>query len=126
VSPLSTEWQIDGKRGATQGTYGLRRLVAALVFCRHVTPDRSRHDISRAASTAVNLAKTAVSVQSDRTTPTTETRVRFSSAYKRICEVDDIGRIAAWLASDQANYIHGTSIFVDGGVTLYPGFEARR
>jgi glucose 1-dehydrogenase len=44
--------------------------------------------------------------------------------YKRIGEVDDIGRVAAWLASDQADYIHGASIFVDGGMTLYPGFEA--
>jgi glucose 1-dehydrogenase len=43
---------------------------------------------------------------------------------KRIGEVDDIGRVAAWLASDQADYIHGASIFVDGGMTLYPGFEA--
>ncbi len=44
--------------------------------------------------------------------------------YKRIGEVDDIGRVATWLASDQADYIHGASIFVDGGMTLYPGFEA--
>ena len=44
--------------------------------------------------------------------------------YKRIGEVDDIGRVAAWLASDQADYIHGASLFVDGGMTLYPGFEA--
>jgi glucose 1-dehydrogenase len=44
--------------------------------------------------------------------------------YKRIGEVDDIGRVATWLASDQADYVHGTSIFVDGGMTLYPGFEA--
>jgi glucose 1-dehydrogenase len=44
--------------------------------------------------------------------------------YKRIGEVDDIGRVAAWLASDEADYVHGTSIFVDGGMTLYPGFEA--
>lgn len=44
--------------------------------------------------------------------------------YKRIGEVDDIGRVATFLASDDADYIHGTSIFVDGGMTLYPGFEA--
>ena len=42
--------------------------------------------------------------------------------YRRIGEVDDIGSVAAWLASDQADYINGTSIFVDGGMTLYPGF----
>jgi glucose 1-dehydrogenase len=44
--------------------------------------------------------------------------------YKRIGEVDDIGRVAVFLASDDADYIHGTSLFVDGGMTLYPGFEA--
>jgi glucose 1-dehydrogenase len=44
--------------------------------------------------------------------------------YKRIGEVDDIGRAAVWLASDAADYVHGTSLFVDGGMTLYPGFEA--
>src|SRR5262250_1429195 len=43
--------------------------------------------------------------------------------YKRIGEPDDIGRAAVWLASDDSDYIHGASIFVDGGMTLYPGFE---
>ncbi len=44
--------------------------------------------------------------------------------YKRIGEVEDIGRVAVWLASDQADYVHGATLFVDGGMTLYPGFEA--
>jgi glucose 1-dehydrogenase len=43
--------------------------------------------------------------------------------YKRIGEPEDIGRAAVWLASDDSDYIHGASIFVDGGMTLYPGFE---
>jgi glucose 1-dehydrogenase len=43
--------------------------------------------------------------------------------YKRIGEPDEIGRLAAFLASDYADYITGASIFVDGGMTLYPGFE---
>jgi len=43
--------------------------------------------------------------------------------YKRIGEADEIGRAAVWLASDYADYIHGVSLFVDGGMTLYPGFE---
>jgi len=42
--------------------------------------------------------------------------------YKRIGEPDDIGRVAVFLASDQADYINGASIFADGGMTLYPGF----
>lgn len=42
--------------------------------------------------------------------------------YKRIGEVEDIGNTAVWLASDLADYVNGTSIFVDGGMTLFPGF----
>ncbi len=44
--------------------------------------------------------------------------------YKRIGEPEDIARLAVWLASDEADYITGASLFVDGGMTLYPGFEA--
>lgn len=42
--------------------------------------------------------------------------------YGRIGEPDDVARAAVWLASDEADYISGTTIFVDGGMTLYPGF----
>ena len=42
---------------------------------------------------------------------------------KRIGQVEDIGKTAVWLASDDADYVNGTTIFVDGGMTLYPGFE---
>jgi glucose 1-dehydrogenase len=43
--------------------------------------------------------------------------------YKRIGEPSDIGRAAVWLASDDSDYITGATIYVDGGMTLYPGFE---
>lgn len=43
--------------------------------------------------------------------------------YKRIGEPEEIGRVAVWLASDESDYIQGATIFVDGGMTLYPGFE---
>jgi glucose 1-dehydrogenase len=43
--------------------------------------------------------------------------------YKRIGEPEEIGRTAVWLASDDSDYINGATIFVDGGMTLYPGFE---
>jgi glucose 1-dehydrogenase len=42
--------------------------------------------------------------------------------YKRIGEPDDIARAAVWLASDAADYVTGATLFVDGGMTLYPGF----
>jgi glucose 1-dehydrogenase len=43
--------------------------------------------------------------------------------YKRIGEPEEIGRAAVWLASDYADYVHGISLMVDGGMCLYPGFE---
>lgn len=42
--------------------------------------------------------------------------------YNRIGLPEDIGRLAAWLVSDEADYITGTTTFMDGGMTLYPGF----
>ncbi len=42
--------------------------------------------------------------------------------YKRIGEPDDVARAAVWLASDGADYVVGATLFVDGGMTLYPCF----
>jgi len=43
--------------------------------------------------------------------------------YRRIGEPEDIGRVAVLLACDLSDYITGASIFVDGGMTLYPEFS---
>jgi glucose 1-dehydrogenase len=43
--------------------------------------------------------------------------------YGRIGETADVAPVAVWLASDEADYITGTTIFVDGGMLLYPGFR---
>jgi glucose 1-dehydrogenase len=42
--------------------------------------------------------------------------------YKRIGEPEDIARAVTWLASDESDYVTGTTLFVDGGMTLYPRF----
>jgi glucose 1-dehydrogenase len=42
--------------------------------------------------------------------------------YGRIGEAEDVAKVAVWLASDESDYVTGTTIFVDGGMTLYPGF----
>ena len=42
--------------------------------------------------------------------------------YKRIGEPDDIAQAAVWLASEASDYVTGATLFVDGGMTLYPGF----
>ena len=40
----------------------------------------------------------------------------------RVGVPEDIARTAVWLASDASDYVTGTTLFVDGGMTLYPGF----
>lgn len=42
--------------------------------------------------------------------------------YNRIGQPEDVGKVAVWLASDESDYLTGTTIFVDGGMLLYPGF----
>jgi glucose 1-dehydrogenase len=43
--------------------------------------------------------------------------------YGRIGEPDDVAKAVVWLASDEADYVTGTTLFVDGGMTLYPEFR---
>ncbi len=43
--------------------------------------------------------------------------------YGRIGEPEDVARAVAWLVSDDADYVTGTTLFVDGGMALYPGFR---
>lgn len=56
-------------------------------------------------------------------TPEAEQALLKLIPYKRIGEPVDIGHAAVWLASDASDYITGTTLYVDGGMTLYPGFE---
>jgi glucose 1-dehydrogenase len=57
-------------------------------------------------------------------TPEAYVRLMTLVPYQRIGEPEDIGRAAVWLASDASDYVTGTSLFVDGGMTLFPGFAS--
>ncbi len=43
-------------------------------------------------------------------------------SQKRVGQAGDIGKAVVWLSSDDSDYVNGTTLFVDGGMTLYPGF----
>jgi glucose 1-dehydrogenase len=58
------------------------------------------------------------------TTPEAYSALMGLVPYKRIGEPEEVGAVAAFLASDLADYITGTSIYIDGGMMLYPGFES--
>ena len=55
-------------------------------------------------------------------TPEAEAKLLQLIPYKRIGLPEDIGKAAVWLASDDSDYVNGTTLFIDGGMTLYPGF----
>jgi len=55
-------------------------------------------------------------------TPAAYEKLMTLVPYGRIGEPEDIARAAVWLASDHSDYVVGTTLYVDGGMTLYPGF----
>jgi glucose 1-dehydrogenase len=55
-------------------------------------------------------------------TPEAEAELLKLIPESRIGLPEDIARAAVWLASDASDYVTGTTLFVDGGMTLYPGF----
>jgi len=55
-------------------------------------------------------------------TPAAEASLLKLIPYNRVGVTEDIARVAVWLASDEADYITGTTIYADGGMLLYPGF----
>ena len=77
----------------------------------------------RVNSIAPGAIKTAINKEAWDTPQALENLLRLIP-YNRIGTPEDVGRAAAWLASDESDYVHGITLFVDGGMTLYPGFEA--
>lgn len=56
-------------------------------------------------------------------TPEAEADLLTLIPYQRVGDPMDIGRAAVWLASDASDYMTGTTLYIDGGMTLYPGFR---
>ena len=76
----------------------------------------------RVNSIAPGAIKTPINVEA-WSTPEAEQELLKLIPSNRIGEPIDIGRAVVWLASDESDYVHGVTLFVDGGMTLYPGFE---
>ena len=56
-------------------------------------------------------------------TPAAEAALLTLIPYNRVGVPEDIAKAAVWLASDESDYVTGATLFVDGGMTLYPGFS---
>ena len=76
----------------------------------------------RVNSIAPGAIKTAIN-RDAWDTPAAEAELLKLIPYGRVGVGEDIAQAAVWLASDASDYVTGTTLFVDGGMTLYPGFR---
>jgi glucose 1-dehydrogenase len=75
----------------------------------------------RVNSIAPGAIKTPIN-RSAWDTPRAEAELLRLIPEGRVGLPEDIAKVAVWLASDASDYVTGTTLFVDGGMTLYPGF----
>jgi glucose 1-dehydrogenase len=75
----------------------------------------------RVNSIAPGAIKTAIN-RAAWETPEAEAQLLKLIPEGRVGVPEDVARAAVWLASDASDYMTGTTLFVDGGMTLYPGF----
>jgi glucose 1-dehydrogenase len=90
------------------------------LFMQSLAQELAPHRI-RVNSVAPGAIKTPIN-RAAWETPEALARLLTLIPYGRIGTPEDIGRVVAWLASDEADYVHGQTIVVDGGMTLYPEF----
>lgn len=106
-------WAFQANYAASKG--GVMLLMKSLA--QELAPRRIR--VNSVAPGAIRTQINAEAWQSD------EARDALLELipYGRIGAPDDIGRAVAWLASDDADYLVGTSLVADGGMSLYPSFR---
>jgi len=87
-------------------------------LAQEVAPHRIRVN-----SIAPGAVRTPINTSAWSTPEAYESLLRLIP-YKRIGDPEDIGKVAVFLASDDSDYMTGTSLYVDGGMTLYPEFAS--
>ena len=92
-----------------------------MMFMKSMAQELAPHKI-RVNSIGPGAIKTPIN-KSAWDTPEAEAKLLELIPYGRIGLPEDIGKLAVWLASDASDYITGTTVFIDGGMTLYPGFS---
>lgn len=90
------------------------------LMMQSIAQELAPHKI-RINSIAPGAIKTPIN-RSAWETPAAEAKLLKLIPAGRVGEVEDIAKAAVWLASDDSDYLNGTTLYVDGGMTLYPGF----
>lgn len=91
-----------------------------MLLMKSIAQELAPHKI-RVNSIAPGAIKTPIN-KSAWSSQEAEARLLELIPYNRVGDPKDIATVAVWLASDESDYVHGTTIYADGGMTLYPGF----
>lgn len=92
-----------------------------MMFTKSLSQELAPHKI-RVNAIGPGAIRTPIN-QSAWDTPEALNRLLTLIPYGRIGEPEDIGKAVVWLASDDSDYVNGITLFVDGGMLLYPGFS---
>lgn len=91
------------------------------MLMKTLAQELARHKI-RVNSISPGAIKTPINLEA-RDTPEEVVDLLKLIPYGRVGEPEDIAKAAVWLASDESDYVTGSVLYVDGGMTLYPGFD---
>jgi glucose 1-dehydrogenase len=91
-----------------------------MLLMKSVAQELAPHKI-RVNSIAPGAIKTPIN-KSAWADPKSEKKLLELVPYGRVGVPEDVAKAAVWLASDDSDYVHGETLVVDGGMTLYPGF----
>ncbi|MEC4983069.1 MAG: SDR family oxidoreductase [Oscillatoria sp. PMC 1068.18] len=90
------------------------------LFMQSIAQELAEYKI-RVNSIAPGAIKTPINREAWETPEAREKLLKLIP-YGRIGVPEDVGKAAVWLASDDSDYVHGETLYIDGGMTLYPGF----
>jgi glucose 1-dehydrogenase len=105
-------WECHINYAASKG--GVMQLTKSLA------QELARHRI-RVNGVAPGAIRTAIN-RSAWESPAAEQALLKLIPYGRVGEPEDVARAVRWLASDDSDYVHGATLYIDGGMTLYPSF----
>jgi glucose 1-dehydrogenase len=91
------------------------------MFMKTLAQELSMHKV-RVNSISPGAIKTLINRRAWET-PEREAELLELIPYGRLGQAEDIARAAVWLAADASDYVTGATLYVDGGMTLYPGFH---
>lgn len=90
-----------------------------LMFMKSLAQEVAREKIR---VNALSPGAIRTNINKDQLAGEKEKKVLELIPYGRIGDPEDVAKAAVWLASDESDYVIGTTLVVDGGMELYPGF----